>query len=430
MKISRTMVLLTGLVFMIPGLANATTPHKFYTGKPARAAEVNANFEALEQRLLQLESYRSRRVAVDCSADANAFLNTRIRNNIVYTLSGMCNGPVWIENRSNVTIEGDDNGTRDDGVILQAGLTENPYAAIGVWNSKAIKLDNLTISAANYVSQSYVFGENISSLAAGDQSLVDAANIDFIGGDYSVRVYNGSQLTLRESVSITGFNRRGLDAYNHGLIRTHNDITVTGIVGSSTDTYPYAISAINNSIVEIKDGGSFTGASGQPVDDYATAVWSGDNSTIRFDNGANPATVTGAIESAYSSMVRISGNLTLNGTLAAYHRGYIRATGTMQSGGEIYAGDAATIRFESSNLTPSSVIYPDSPVEVYRQGNLRMNDTTVNLGGGALYVSGFGFLNLRGATDFGGADIFCHDRNQISIRNSVTGVGTVSCYEP
>jgi len=427
MKIPRTIVFLTGLAFIVPGLVNATIPHKFAKGKPARAAEVNANFKAIDQRLLQLESGAPGSVAIDCSADVNAFLNTTIENNTAYTLTGMCNGPIWIDDRNNVTIEGDGSGSKDDGVILQAGLTENPYGAIGVWKSKAIKLDNLTISAANYASQTYVFGDNVATLSAGDQSFINVANVDFVGGDYSVSVYNGTQLNLREGVSVTDFNRRGLDAYNHGLIRTHNDITVTGIVGSSTDTYPYAISAINNSIVEVKDGGSFTGASGKPVDEYATAVWSGDNSTIRFGNGTNPTTVTGSIESAYSSMVRISGNMALNGTLAAYHRGYIRATGITQSGGEIYAGDAATVRFESSNLTPSSVVNPNSPVDVYRQGNLRMNNTTVNLGGNGIYVSGFGFLNLRGSTNLGGADIFCQDPVQISIRNTVTGVGTVSC---
>ena len=430
MKISRAIVLLTGLVFIIPGLANATTPHKFQKGKPARAAEVNANFEAINQRLLQLESGTPASVAIDCSADVNAFLGTTIKNNTAYTLTGMCNGPIWIDDRNNVTIKGDGSGSKDDGIVLQAGLTENPYGAIRVLRSKAIKFDNLTISAANYVSQTYYFGDNVATLSAGDQSFIDVANVDFVGGDYSVRIYNGTQLNLREGVSVTGFNRTGLDAYNHGLIRTHNNITVSGILGSSTDTYPYAISSINNSIVEVRDGGSFTGASGQPVDEYATAVWSGDNSTIRFRNGSNPTIVTGSIESAYSSMVRISGNMTLNGTLAAYHRGYIRATDTTQSGGEIYAGDAATIRFESSNLTPSSVVYPDSPVDVYRQGNLRMNNTTVNLGSNGIYVSGFGILNLRGATDLGGADIFCQDPAQISIRNTVTGVGTVSCYAP
>ena len=429
MAFSKTMVLVVSASLAFPAASMAGVPHSFQTGKKAIAAEVNENFAHLDQRLSALEQIAPTHVAIDCSADVDALLNTALQNNTTYTLTGMCNGPIWISNRNNVTIEGDASGSKDDGITLQAGLVEDPHGAIGVWESTAIKLNNLTISSENYVSQTYVFGENVATLIASGQSRIDAANIDFLGGDYSVGIYNGSQLNLREGINVTGFNRRGLDAYNHGLIRVHDDISVSGIVGSSTDTYPYAIAAISNSIVDVRNGGSYAGASGQPVDEYATAVWAGDNSTIRFAGSGNPTTVTGSIESAYSSMVRIGGNLTLNGTMAAYHRGYIRATGVTQSGGEIYAGDAATIRFESSNLTPSSSVYPASPLDVYRQGNLRINDTTIDLGGNDIYLSGFAFFNARGASDLGGANINCHDQNQVSIRGSVSGVGTVFCAQ-
>ena len=65
----------------------------------------------------------------------------------------MCNGPVWISSRDNIVIEGDATGSRDDGIILPAGLVENPYGAIGIWDSASVSLDNLTLSAENYVSQ-------------------------------------------------------------------------------------------------------------------------------------------------------------------------------------------------------------------------------------------------------------------------------------
>jgi hypothetical protein len=433
---STRLSILAGVILITPGISPAVTPgsaqaaelHEFSKGKPARAAEVNENFDNLDQRLLKLESSQMSEQAIDCNSDANALLNTILQNNTSYTLSGMCNGPILIDNRRDITLKGDASGSKDDGVMLPAGLTEHPYGAVVVLKSSAIKLDNLTLSASNYVAQTYPFGENVASLSAGDQSWIDITNVDFTGGDYSVDVYNGAQLSLHQGVTVNGYNRAGLSAYNHALIRTHDDITVSGIVGASTESYPYAISAIANSIVEIRHGGSFSGASGQPIDEYATAVWSGDNSTIRFGNSDNPTTVNGSIESAYSSMVRIDGNLTLNGALAAYHRGYIRATGVTQSGGPIYAGDAATIRTEAASLTPVNMDYPATPIDVYRQGNLRMNNTTANLGGNALSVSSFAIINLRGSTDLGGADIFCHDPNQISLQGSVTGVGNVSCF--
>jgi hypothetical protein len=314
--------------------------------------------------------------------------------------------------------------------MLPPGLTVNPIGAVAITRSSSIELENLTLSARNYVGQPYLFDADVASLSAGTQSFVEAREVDFIGGDYSVDIFNGSQLALHQGVTVTDYNRAGLSAYNHALIRSHAPVAVSGIVGTSTETYPYAISAIGNSIVEINDGGSFSGASGQLVDEYPTAVWSGDNSTIRFGDSSHPTTVNGSIESAYSSMVRINGNLTLHGAMAAYHRGYIRATRTIQSGGPIYAGDAATIRFVSSNLTPPNPDFPYATIDVYRQGNFRIEDTIVNLGGNTLQVSGFGIINLRGSSNLGGADISCHDPNQISIRNEVTGVGNILCLAP
>ena len=88
--------------------------------------------------------FRRGSVDVNCRDDANAFRNIEIEANTTYVLSGMCNGPIWIEEDNNVTIEGDGDGIKDDGVVLPADLTEYPNAAIVVWQSTGIDLDNLT----------------------------------------------------------------------------------------------------------------------------------------------------------------------------------------------------------------------------------------------------------------------------------------------
>ena len=365
-------------------------------------------------------------IAIDCSANANAFLITTIKNNTTYTLNGMCNGPIWIEDRKNVTIQGDATGSKDDGVILQAGLTVQPYAAIGVWQSRAITLDNLTVSAANYVSETYVFGDNVSALQVGNDSYTEVSNVDFVGGDYSVHVYNDGQLVVSSGVTITGFNLGGLTAYNHGLIRTLNDITVTGLVGTSTDDGSTALQATNNAIVEIRDGGSFAGPT-VAVQDYRTTIWAGDNGTVRIKDGTNPTVITGGVASGTSAMIRIEGNTTITGYIAAYHLGYTRIAGTTQSGGLLEAGDGGMLRFDSSMLAPTSIPFPAFPVDIYRMGKLRATDTSFNLGGNDVVLSGFGYINLRGTTDLGGADINCHDRRLVNIRASVTNVGTIGC---
>ena len=365
-------------------------------------------------------------IAVDCSADVNAFLNITIKDNTTYTLTGMCNGPIWVENRKNVTIQGDATGSKDDGVILPAGLTVQPYAAIGIWQSNSIILDNLTVSAANYVSEAYAFGDNASAVHVGNKSYTDVSNVDFIGGDYSVHVYNGGQLNVKEGVTVTGFNLGGLTAYNHGLIRTLNDITVTGLVGASTQDDSNAIQATNNGIVEIRGGGSFAGPT-VAVQDYRTTIWASDNGTVRIKNSTNPTVVTGGIASWYSAMIRIEGNTTVNGYVAAYHMGYTRLSDTTQTDGLIEVGDGGYLRFESSAVTPTSILYPTFPIDIYRMGKLRLNNTSINLGGNKIVVSGFGLLNLRGTTDLGGDGIDCHESRLVSIKSTVTNVGPISC---
>jgi hypothetical protein len=402
--------------------------YTFATGDTLEADHLNAATEAIndnDTRITAIEGGATV-IVVDCSADANAFLNTTIQNNITYTLTGMCNGPIWIEDRKNVTIQGDASGSKDDGVILQAGLTVQPYAAIGVWQSKAITLDNLTLSAANYVSETYVFGDNVSALHVGNDSYTEVSNVDFIGGDYSVHVYNDGQLVVGSGVTVTGFNLGGLTAYNHGLIRTLNDITVTGLVGTSTDDGSNALQATNNAIVEIRDGGTFAGPT-VAVQDYRTTVWAGDNGTVRIKDGTNPTVITGGVASGTSAMIRIEGNTTVTGYIAAYHLGYTRIAGTTQSGGLIEVGDGGYLRFDSSSLTPTSIPFPASPVDIYRMGKLRATDTSFDLGGNDVELSGFGYINLRGTTDLGGADINCHDRRLVSIKASVTNVGTIGC---
>jgi hypothetical protein len=364
-------------------------------------------------------------VAVDCATDAEAFLSVGFQDNVTYTLTGMCDGPIWIDNVDNVTIQGDGVGDKDDGVVLPGGLDEQPWSAIAVWYSRGVSLDNLTVSAANYVTANYAFEGVVSALGVGLESDAEVSNVDFVGGDIAVDVYHDGFLTLRDNITATGFNERGLTAYNHSHIRTRDDITLTGIVDVSTDEFGVALNAGNNSIIDIRDGGTFTGPT-QTGQDYQTSVWSGDNSTIRIRNSLNPAVFNGAVESGYSAMIRIDGNTTVNGVIGAYHLAYIRATDVTQSGGEIWAGDAM-VRFESSDLSPSSVNWPDFPVEFYRGGQARINNTDMDLDGNGISASSFSILNLRGTTDIMGADISCHDPNQMSIQGTVVNVGTISC---
>ena len=117
----------------------------------------------------------------------------------------------------------------------------------------------------------------------------------------------------------------------------------------------------------------------------------------------------------------------MNGYIGAYHTGYTRVVDTTQSGGLLEAGDGGFLRFDSSSLTPTSLLFPTTPVDIYRMGKLRVGNTAMDLGGNGFSVTGFGYINLRGTTDLGGADIGCHERGLIFIQGSVTNVGTIGC---
>lgn len=366
-------------------------------------------------------------IPVDCSTNPDAFRNTPIEDNVTYTLTGMCNGPIRIESHDNVTIQGDATGSKDDGVELQAGLTVQPYAAIGIWQSNGVILDNLTVSAANYVSETYSFGNNVSALHVGIKALAEASNVDFVGGDYSVHVYNDGMLTLREGNTVSGFNLGGLTAYNQGLIRTLDDITVSGLAGASTSEDSNAIQAADNAVIDIRGGGTFASPTVAGMQDYRTTIWATDNGTVKIRDASNPTQVTGGVASSRSAVVLIEGNATVNGYIAAYNTGYTQIAGTTQFGGQLESGDAGYLRFDNSSLTLSNPLEPTAPIDVYRMGKLRISNSALDLGGNDVSVYNFGMLNLRGSTDLGGADIVCHERRLIIIQGSVTNVGAIGC---
>ncbi|MCP4765296.1 MAG: hypothetical protein GY875_03410 [Gammaproteobacteria bacterium] len=134
-------VLLIVVLASFSSLALAEVPNSFTAGQPAVAKQINDNFIDLDERIIELgdkvadqSNGINQEVGVDCDEDSEAFLNTPINSHTTYTLTGMCDGPIWISERNSIHIQGD--GDDNDGVVLEAGLADHPYAAIGVWESK------------------------------------------------------------------------------------------------------------------------------------------------------------------------------------------------------------------------------------------------------------------------------------------------------
>jgi hypothetical protein len=244
-------------------------------------------------------------------------------------------------------------------------------------------------------------------------------------------VYRNAIVRLREGVSVTGFNSAGLSVFMGAHIHTEADITVTGIVGASTENSTGAISASANGTVQIRNGGTFTAGSNSqtqdlsPDDIYPAAVWAGDNGTVRVHGGSNPAVFNGAVESGYGGMVRMTGDTTIHGVIGVYHSGVMLLDGVDQDTDTIWVGDGGYLRVESGSLLPLS--FYDYPIDLYRAGRARINNTTINLGVKDITVGTYSILQLRGSTDLGGANIDCS--GLVSIRDTVTNVGDVSCQQ-
>ncbi|MCP4765297.1 MAG: hypothetical protein GY875_03415 [Gammaproteobacteria bacterium] len=270
------------------------------------------------------------------------------------------------------------------------------------------------------------------ALGAGDASHVEVTDVEFLGGDYGIDAYRLAIVRLREGISVDGFNRGGLNVFMGAHIRTDEDITVTGIIGVSTENSTPAINASANGTVQIRNGGTFTAGSNpqtqdlSPDDIYPAAVWASDNSTIRVHGGDNPAVFNGAVEVGYSAMVRMTGDTTIHGVIGVYHSGVMHLTDVVQDTDTIWVGDGGFLRVESGNLSPVSLY--DSAMEAYRSGRIRVNNTTINLGGKTLYVGGFSVLNLRGDTTLGDDGIDCRTGNNLNIREGVIH-GPVSCWD-
>ena len=276
---------------------------------------------------------------------------------------------------------------------------------------------------------------NIAALTSGQQAYVRAENVDFLGGDFALDIYSQSQLDIREGVTVTGFNRAGLSAFSSGVIIVHEDITVSGLVDTSTEDYAQAIHASANGVVQIRNGGSFTGATTTETTDsngftiYPASVWISDNATLNISDSSNTAVFNGAFEAGYSAMIRVNGNTVIDGVLAAYHSSVIWMRDVTQSGGEVWAGDGGYMRVESSTLTPGDTDGYDINFELYRSGRARINNTTINLNGTNMGVWGYSVLNLRGSTSLGTDSIDCSDGRGLSIRDSVTlDRDSISCW--
>jgi hypothetical protein len=370
-----------------------------------------ANISTLENQLSNIETNINTEVAIDCGADPDAFIGTTITDSTTYTLTGMCNGPIWISKRRNVVIQGDETGIKDDGIILQTGLTENPFAALGIWES-GVEVHNLTINAENYVSG--VYGND--ALSVGQLAIARIYDTDILGGDQGVGAYANAYVKTYDNVNVTGFNQTGIYADRNGSIELNGTIQVTTTLSPVDSSFSEGLAAWNGGHIEIRNGGTFT-----PGDsDDKAALSAGENGVIRIvDSGTS--NINGDVSAGREGYIRIKGGAIIDGNIWTWQSGTMRLDNITHSGGEIQSWGNSFMRIESSTLNTTGFGF-----SVGRLSIMRVNDTAI-ISDSPLSASGFSIFNFRGTTDLGGQDITCHDPNQINIFGAVTNIGTISC---
>ena len=129
---------------------DATSLTVFQANTPAKASEVNNNFNYLNGRIAALENSAQAPVAamsIDCTDNADAlksYLATLSSGNrMTVTATGVCNGPLEITT-DNLTVQGDD--LTIIGQPEEGGAEDELYAVIAQGSSN-LKLSNLTIQS-------------------------------------------------------------------------------------------------------------------------------------------------------------------------------------------------------------------------------------------------------------------------------------------
>jgi hypothetical protein len=360
-------------------------------------------------------------IAVDCSVDANAFINTTITDNTTYTLSGMCNGPIEVFRNRNVVIQGVDTNTKTDGIILPAGITTDPFAAIGVYES-SIELSNLRLDASNYVSNSYPWGTTyVGALNVGQQSIARVYDVDLVGGDYTLQSFRNAYVKTYSNVTVTGFNIGGISASYNSHVELNQSIQVVGLA-STTSLYPEAVSASYNSSIDIKNGGTFTTpGSGSLTEQYAIAALH--NSSIRVrDSGT--ANINGSLGAGHSSTVQIDGGAVLVGPIDAWDAGVIRFRDSSQSGGEVTALRLGLVRIYGSSSVDTTGF---GSIWAGQGSSLSIRNTATVTSGSPISINTNSTLYTRGTVDLGSVGVTCQSQiDQVTISAGATNVGSLA----
>lgn len=232
MKIIST--LLASSVLTVTANASETIPHIFSPSTPAKASEVNENFDYINSRLNQLEETSSNsgvavlELNIDCTDNPaalnEAYLQNRLKKDLSFFITGSCYGDIntpRVEGESVTNVQSQVvaiTGTDETAALIDNNLT----GGINLWASFSggLYLRDLTITTSGGIP--VAFSRN----SHGDISNVTISKAE--GDAYAgIYVQEGAQIYLG-NVEVNGFDT-GISGRNGAVIRATDDISITAL---------------------------------------------------------------------------------------------------------------------------------------------------------------------------------------------------------
>lgn len=433
-------------------------------------ADIANNFNALDQRLIPLESgFNGMDIPVDCSVatgSPDALLNTSLVPGNTYVIEGFCDGPISItEPAGRYRFRGLNDDKTLDGI--SSPVSETAYYVFDAYGPISASFNHLTISGANYTSQTD--GVWVGTIYAEGGAAVYIQNTNVEGGDGGIFADSASAI-IGPGVSVTGFGQTGLGAINNAFILSTSGsgtVTVEGANGLNGGTAGYreAISAFRGGAIRLNSGGTFSGGTddGSNPNFASYAANSGETGALRIQNGT--VTMTGIVEAGSNGSLRIDGSGgiddRIDGFVSAFHGGHVRiqamtingfvdasygssidvrngvingrvdgySSSTIivrdsdQSGGNVSSSQSSLVRFDGASTVDTSGFFFGAQFGA----GIDIRDTTTVTADGPIDLTLNATLSLRDSVDLGNSGINCQSQtNQVSIGGSVANVGSLA----
>jgi hypothetical protein len=385
---------------------------------------------------------------VDCSIDANALLNTTIKDDTTFYITGACNGPIYVASDGVHLIGAEPN--RAASIVLPNPTLDPSIGAVFVDGGQDVRIENLLLDASAWA------GAGAEGSDAGGlyirSAFVRLIDSKVVGGLWGVNPFRDALLRMEGTNDITGFVNAGISVGDQSTLTARGQVNVsTTNTAASVFTsggYTSAIETYRQGVIDFRAGLTVSVPADIPGSDYYPGAISVSGQSIVRVKKSGTVTIQGHVSAYQQSTLNISGG-TFNGGLAAYLQSHISInidSGTIDSSGAqsfvVDAQEGSVLKItggtivgtifaqENSALNLDDVALSDGAIELFRSSMIKVSsstldfsngdtitadfgshisltDTTLTAGPSAMRLHRFSTLELEGTTDLGSIGISC-----------------------